>query len=139
LPPAFAGVQSDLTDILRAGAREVAGEAGKVKRDVFQRMIVYAQNHQTTIPGRLLGCPPNERAAAATQLLQDEGLTVENLRGFSSCNITKGDNDIETCTVGVDFASPKTGGKVTMEVELAKPGMFGTWKITRLSNLKDLF
>jgi len=138
IPPAQAATGSALSDLIQAGAREVASEADKLKRDVFQRMQLYAQRHRNTIAGRLLGCPPNERAFAARQLLQDEGLLPENFRGISQCNITNGDNDLQTCIVGLEFLSPKVSRNVTVEVELSKSGMFGTWRILRLANMRDL-
>jgi len=127
-----------LKELLHAASHEVSGEVGKLKSVAYNRMVAYIQSHPNTVPGRLLDCPANQRSAHAREMLEGYGLTLKNFKGLGGCVTTSDLVGSEHAKVGFNFFSPKISRQIVVEVELKKDTTASTWRIIRLSNIKEV-
>lgn len=131
----------DVKTLLNVASRAAGSSAERLKRVAHDRMWTYIYKHPETIPGRLLGCHPSQRQEQVRRLLDECGLTRENFRGLSSCKIFSDDRGGEIARVGFSFFSPRLSGdgEFVVKLELAKSGMFGDWRLMRISNVPEIF
>lgn len=129
----------DVKTLLNVASRAAGSSAERLKRVAHDRMWTYIYKHPETIPGRLLGCHPSQRQEQVLRLLNECGLTRENFRGLSSCKIFSDDRGGEIARVGFSFFSPRVNGEFVVKLELAKSGMFGDWRLMRISNVPEIF
>ncbi len=127
-----------LKDLLNAAGREMSSEVGKLKSVAFNRMLAYIQAHPNTVPGRLLDCPPAQRAAHARQMMEEYGLAASNFKGLASCVTTTDILGRQSSRIGFNFFSPKINKQIVVEVQVDKDLTSGIWRIDRLSNLKEV-
>jgi hypothetical protein len=132
------GTKEGIKELLHAARNEVSGEVGKQKSMAYNRMLAYIQSHPNTVPGRLLNCQPNERSAHAKQMLEDYGLTPKNFKGLNNCVTTTDLLGRQSSKVGYNFYSPKISKQIIVEVQVDKDLATGTWRIRRLSNIKEV-
>jgi hypothetical protein len=140
--PATAGeliAANDFGELMKVTARELSGSVGRLKEIVYRRMQAYARAHSDTTPGRLLACLPDQRMSEVKQVLAEDGLTIQNLKGLSSCRITGDGNGGDVCKIGIKFFSPKVSREVIIQIELSKVRSSGAWQIKRLSNIPEFF
>jgi len=102
-------------DFLRSVGRELGGEVGKLKTTAYERMQNYIHSHPQTIPGKLVDCPPSQRAAILRRILEDHGISQNYFKGLTACT-----------TSDLDSASqPATEIKVAMPLD-AVPDVVST-------------
>jgi hypothetical protein len=130
---------SDLREVIKETGRQMSGSVGRLKQIVYVRMQLYAQTHRNSTPCRLLACPPAQRMAELKLMLTEDGITLENLKGISSCSIVGDGDGGNTSLVGIKFFSPKVAHEVNVQVELTQQSTFGIWRIKRLSNVPQVF
>lgn len=129
----------DFRQLINVASHELGGQAGKMKREAYARMVIYARSHRNTLPGRLLSCPPEQRGQEARRIVEEYGLTAQNFRGISSYAGSTNSSGGDVAHIGLGFFSPKVNHEVRVEVEVIRPSAFSDWKISRLSNLQDVF
>ncbi|MBS1994230.1 MAG: hypothetical protein JSS86_18760 [Cyanobacteria bacterium SZAS LIN-2] len=145
IPAAIAATRGDevtgsgIKDLLKTAGNEMTGELSRMKSTAYNRMIAYIQAHPDTVPGKLMNCPPQERASHARALLTDYGLAAENFKGLGDWK-TSSDEILgrEKADIGLRFFSPKISREITIMVALEKTLATKEWRIMRLSNIHDV-
>ncbi|MBU6455165.1 MAG: hypothetical protein KGS72_25570 [Cyanobacteria bacterium REEB67] len=127
-----------LKQLLNAAGREMANETKKLRTTAFNRMQTYIHNHPSTVPGRLLDCPPEERGRHARIMLEEYGLTVKNFKGLACCSTTSDIIGRESGKVGFNFYSPKIGNQIEIDFEMIKDLESKEWRINSLSNIAQV-
>ncbi|HEY9776252.1 MAG TPA: hypothetical protein V6C81_20990 [Planktothrix sp.] len=129
---------NDLNDLLKVTAKEVGGSVSRMKEVCMSRMQQYAQAHRDTTPGRLLACSASDRVFELKEMLNEDGLTLQNFKGVSSYETSSNDAG-DTCKIGFRFFSPKANHEATLLVELCRTGLFSDWRIMRICDASNYF
>ncbi len=113
--------------------KELTGESAELKRQVYQRMIYYAETHRDTLIGAIFAAPT--KGMPMQQMCENYGFELKEIR-----SLTFGGSDTEQ-TGTLVFYSPKVRKNVALLVDLVRPGgdMFAPWQIRKFRDLRQTF
>ena len=140
-PPLLAQMEvgtPGVKDLFNTAGHEISGELTRMKNTAYNRMFAYIQNHPDTVPGKLMNCPPEERAHHIRALLDEYGLAAKNFKGLGECKTTSDFFGREKCDVGLRFYSSKIDSEVTLVLAMDKDITTKDWRIVRLANIRDV-
>lgn len=143
LPAAYAAGQTasvdDFRNLLNVATKAAGGSLERMKQLAHDRMWNYVYRHPETLPGKVLGCAPEERGHRLKELVNYYGLTRDNFKGISGYTTTSDGEGREKALVGFVFYSPAVKHDFTVELELAKQSTFSDWRLMRVANVLDVF